>query len=537
MWWMLDGVTRPAHREGGDVPPSPASVARLLGVAEERIRRVILERRSLDARPRPPVYRARCRVELSTGSAPDPVLPRGVRAEPCAPPPAPSPAPSLDRPPRQRPVVVGAGPAGLFAALTLARAGAPPLLLERGDPVGPRTDAVAAFRRGDGLDPESNVVFGEGGAGTFSDGKVYTRSRSDESRAVLTELVELGAPRQLLFDAYPHIGTDRLREILGRLRERLLALGVEVRFRARVDDLVLEGGRLRGLALADGAHIDAGRVILAVGHHARDTLTALHARGVPMSARPTAIGVRVEHAQRDVDRWLYGPRRPRGLPPGFYRLTFRPGGDRPRPVHSFCMCPGGVIVAAPERGDRVVTNGMSGSRRSGHRANAGLVVPVGDEDYAPFGPGPLRGLHFLEALEERAHGAGGGGFTAPAQRAADFLAGRPSDAPPRCSYRPGVAPADLSALFPGPVARSLRSALADQDRRWRGFAGPSAVLVGVETRTSSPVRLERDSDGQSAGVRGLFPAGEGAGYAGGILSAAADGIRSAVALLGGLSTR
>ena len=531
---MLDGLVRPAHLSGGTSPPPHSLAGQLLGVPEDRVLRVVLDRRSLDARPRTPVFRYRCRIELTDGPAPSPAPPAGVRAEPCEPPPAPQPISKLARPARHRPVVVGAGPAGLFAALALARAGAPPLLLERGDPVGRRTAAVAAFRRGEGLDPESNVVFGEGGAGTFSDGKVYTRSRSPLTREVLRELVDLGAPPELMFDAYPHIGTDRLRTLLAELRARLTALGVELRFRTKLEDLEIHGGRVQGLGLTGGERIETRAVVLAVGHHARDTLAWLLRQGVPMEARPTAIGLRIEHRQRDVDGWLYGQRHPRGLPPGFYRLTCRPGGDQPRPVYSFCMCPGGVIVAAPERDGRVVTNGMSGSRRSGRWANAGIVVPVGDEDYAGHGGDPLRGVRFLEDLEARAFEAGGGDFAAPAQRAVDFVADRASDAPLRSTYRPGVVPGDLAALLPAPVAASLRWALRAQDRRWRGFAGARAVLVGLETRTSSPVRLERGPDGESTGVRGLFPAGEGAGHAGGILSAAADGLRAAGAVIEGL---
>jgi uncharacterized protein len=531
MWWMLDGLDRPAHLPDGAAPPPPSVVGRLLGVPEERVLRVWLERRSLDARPRTPVFRYRCRIELAAGPPPTPRPLAGIRAEPCEPPPVPAPVPKLVRPAGHRPVVIGAGPAGLFAALALARAGAPPLLLERGDPVERRTVAVAAFRRGDGLDPESNVVFGEGGAGTFSDGKVYTRSRSSLTHEVLRELVDLGAPPELMFDAYPHIGTDRLRAILGELRGRLTTLGVELRFRTRLESLEIHGGRIEGIGVTGGERIGAQAVVLAVGHHARDTLDTLRRSGVPMEARPTAIGLRIEHRQRDVDRWLYGQRHPRGLPPGFYRLTRRPGGDQPRPVYSFCMCPGGVIVAAPERDGRVVTNGMSGSRRSGRHANAGIVVPVGEEDYAGDRGDPLRGVRFLEELEARAFEAGGGDFIAPAQRAADFVAGRASDGPLRSTYRPGVVPGDLAALLPAPVAASLRSALATQERGWRGFAGAHAMLVGLETRTSSPVRLERGPDGQSAGVRGIFPAGEGAGHAGGILSAAADGLRTAAAVV------
>lgn len=532
MWWTLDGLEIAATAPGAAEGPGRRRLARILGLRDAQVTEVLLERRSLDGRCRPPSYRFRVRFRVADDAEPRADLPRGLRLAPAEAPSVPRGPGPLRATPPTRPVVVGAGPAGLFAALDLARRGLPPLLLERGEPVEARTRAVAEFRRSGVLDPSSNVVFGEGGAGTFSDGKVYTRSRSPEAAEVLAELVDLGAPASLLFDALAHIGTDRLRQVLVAMRERLTDLGVEVRFGVRVDGLEKVGGGLRALILDGGERLEACGVVLALGHHARDTLTALARDGVPMECRPTAIGVRIEHHQRQVDRWLYGRRHPGGLPPGFYRISLKPSARRPRPVYSFCMCPGGVVIAAPERDGRVVTNGMSGSRRSGRFANAGLVVPVETDDYAPFGgPGdPLRGVRFLEAIESAAFEAGGGGYVAPAQRVGDLLTGRPSEGPLTSTYRPGVMGADLARILPDPVVVSLRAALRDLDRRWRGFGGREVTLVGVETRTSSPVRLLRGEDGQPPGVRGLFPAGEGAGYAGGILSAAADGLRAARAL-------
>ena len=339
---------------------------------------------------------------------------------------------------------------------------------------------------------------------------------------MLRDLVEFGGSPDLLIDARPHIGTDRLARILPALRARLLELGVEVRHRCTVRRLEVERGRLVALHTAAGERIATRTVILAVGHHARDTLDDLAGCGVPLEAKATAVGVRIEHAQADVDRWMFGGPRTGDLPAASYRVVLKPGGVQPRPVYSFCMCPGGGVVAAPERDGVVVTNGMSGSRRSGRFANAGLVVPVGIDDFG--GSDPLAGVRYLRELEARAHEVGGGAFVAPAQRAVDLLAGRPSVDLPTTTYRPGVAPADLADVLPPAVLASLRAGLDRLERRWPGFAGERAVLIGVESRTSSPVRIPRPVDGQVEGVDGLFPAGEGAGYAGGILSSASDGV-------------
>ena len=518
--WILDGVRVNAREVGSAAGPGTSELAALLGVEPAQVLDACVVRRSLDARARPPVFVLRMRVELD--GAPAAEGPAKVSPDESSPE-TPVARPSVTA--RRRPVVIGAGPAGLFAALELARSGVPPCVLERGESVRRRQRSVARFRRDGDLDPQSNMVFGEGGAGAFSDGKIYTRARSPHARAVLRDLVDLGADPAILEDARPHLGTDVLARLLPRLRERLTELGCEIRFGAAVVRLEVQSNRLRALELADGERVRTDAAVLAVGHHARDTLQVLHDAGVPLEARPTAVGVRIEHRQRDVDRWMYGGPPSGDLPPASYRVVMRPSARRSRPVYSFCMCPGGVVVAAPQRDGLVVTNGMSGSRRSGKFANSGLVVPLEIEDY---GAGdPLAGVRFLDDLEARCHDAAGGGFVAPAQRADDFVARRPGEGELRATYRPGIAPVELDTVLPAPVATSLRSALQDLDRRWRGFAGEDAVLVAVESRTSSPVRLSRGEDGQSVGVEGGFPAGEGAGFAGGILSSASDGVVAA----------
>jgi uncharacterized FAD-dependent dehydrogenase len=433
-----------------------------------------------------------------------------------------------------RPVVIGTGPCGLLAALVLAQTGFRPIILERGKVVRERTKDTWGLWRKSVLDPESNVQFGEGGAGTFSDGKLYSQIKDPQHRGrkVLTEFVKAGGPEEILYVAKPHIGTFRLVTIVESLREQIEALGGEYRFGSRVDDLDIESAkghrRVRGVVLADGTHVAADHVVLAVGHSARDTFEILHARGVMIEAKPFSIGVRIEHPQSLIDRCRYGEGAGHPLlGAADYKLVHH--GANGRSVYSFCMCPGGTVVAAASEPGRVVTNGMSQYSRAERNANAGIVVGITPADYPG---GPLAGIAFQRHWEERAFAAGGANYKAPAQRVGDFLAGRPStalgDVIP--SYRPGVTPADLAGCLPDYAVDAIREALPGFDRQIKGFALADAVMTGVETRTSSPIRIPRDATLQSLNTRGLYPAGEGAGYAGGILSAGVDGIRIAEAV-------
>jgi len=437
--------------------------------------------------------------------------------------------------PASRPVVVGTGPCGLFAGLVLAQMGFRPLILERGKVVRERTKDTWGLWRRSVLNPESNVQFGEGGAGTFSDGKLYSQIKDPHhyGRKVLTEFVKAGAPPEILTVAKPHIGTFRLVTIVEQIRATVEALGGEYRFQSKVEDIEIDvradGTRqVRGVVLADGSHIASEHVVLAIGHSARDTFQMLFDRGVAIEAKPFSIGARIEHPQSLIDRCRWG--KSAGHPllgAADYKLVHHCSNGRS--VYSFCMCPGGTVVAAASEPGRVVTNGMSQYSRNERNANAGIVVGITPADY----PGhPLAGLAFQRHFEELAFAAGGGTYSAPAQRVGDFLARRGSTALGEVvpSYRPGVQPADLAACLPDFAVAAIREALSAFDRQIKGFALADAVLTGVETRTSSPIRIRRNDSYQSVNTRGLYPAGEGAGYAGGILSAGVDGIRIAEAV-------
>ena len=438
-----------------------------------------------------------------------------------------------------RPVVVGFGPCGIFAALILAQMGFKPIVLERGKPVRERTKDTWGLWRKKVLNPESNVQFGEGGAGTFSDGKLYSQIKDPRhlGRKVMNEFVKAGAPADILFEAHPHIGTFKLVKVVENLRAQIIALGGDIRFEQRVTDVLIEGDpdarHIRGLTVLDQAtgqthELRADQVVLALGHSARDTFAMLHARGVYVEAKPFSIGFRVEHPQGLIDRARWG--RHAGHPAlgaAEYKLVHHASNGRS--VYSFCMCPGGTVVAATSEVGRVVTNGMSQYSRNERNANAGIVVGIDPRDY----PGdPLAGIELQRRLESHAYLLGGSSYEAPGQLVGDFVAGRASTALGGIlpSYQPGVVLGDLSSALPGYAIAALREAFPAFGSKIKGFDSHDAVLTGVETRTSSPIKMSRGEDMQSINVRGLYPAGEGASYAGGILSAGVDGIKVAEAL-------
>ncbi len=433
-------------------------------------------------------------------------------------------------------VIVGTGPCGLFCALVLARHGFKPLLLERGRPAGPRARDVTGFwRRGLPFNPESNVQFGEGGAGTFSDGKLYTQIRDREHRIpwILRELVKAGAPEDILVNSRPHIGTDRLIKVVRAIREEIIALGGEVRFETRVTDVVIEDGAMRAIVTDHGGAIEADRFVFAIGHSSRDTFEMLHRRGVPFEAKPFSIGVRIEHPQSLIDRQQYGglAGHPKlGAAP--YKFVARAAAGRA--AYSFCMCPGGLVVASSSEPGMVVTNGMSSYARADANANAGFMVELRPGDIS--GDGVLRGIEFQRALERKAFALGGANYHAPAQLLGDFMRGRSSEGPGRVppSYEPGVVWTDLREVLPEFVCQTLRETARMIDGNLPGFLLDDAVMTAVETRSSSPVRIPRDdATMECLSVKQFFPAGEGAGYAGGIVSAAVDGMRVAERLAAG----
>lgn len=497
-----------------------------LGLPADRIAEVRVRKSSVDARGGAP--KRVCTVAVWTTDQEVP---------PDSPPRLTAPAGMRPLRPGQAPLIVGTGPAGLWAAIRLVEAGVPSILIDRGGALPDRHAAIRALRRDGELDPESNLCFGAGGAGTYSDGKLYTRKRDPLVERVYRDLVALGAPADILVQAHPHVGTNRLIRILERLEAFLADAGCELRYGARVDDLLRAAdGRVCGVRLADGTELTGPAVILATGHSARDTYRQLHALGVPMERKAFAIGARCEHTQEQIDTIQYG--RHAGHPelePAEYFLTAQVGA---RGVYSFCMCPGGFVIPTPTELGHLNVNGMSNQKRGSRFANSALVVQVEPGDFWLERPGdldhegPLAGLALQRHLEGLAFEAGGGGYRAPAQRLTDFLDGRAGDLPDKTSYRPAVAPADLRAVLPARLADPLARAVLKFEQRMRGFLTRDAILIGVETTTSSPVRVLRDEASlESPGFPGLYPTGEGAGYAGGIVSSAIDGLRVAERVL------
>ena len=532
-----------------------AAVLRRLGVPEAQLLGFTVFKRSWDARKRSAVvlsYTIDCELdaheaEVLARHAGDP----HIRASPDTRYRLVASAPAdFYATPRPRPVVIGFGPCGIFAALVLAQMGLAPIVLERGRDVRQRTKDTWALWRQGVLTPESNVQFGEGGAGTFSDGKLWSQISDPRhlTRKVLEEFVKAGAPEEILFVAKPHIGTFRLVSVVEKMRADIEALGGEIRFEQRVVDVLIEAGpqgkQLRGLTLANGQELRTDHVVLAVGHSARDTFTMLHQRGVSMQAKPFSVGFRIEHPQSLIDRARFGASAGHPiLGAADYKLVHHAGNGRS--VYSFCMCPGGTVVAATSEAQRVVTNGMSQYSRQERNANAGIVVGISPQDYRQDGltqgvVSPLDGMAFQRFWESRAYTLGGENYQAPGQLVGDFVHGRHGAALSRefgtvlPSYKPGVLLTDLNEpgreSLPPYVLAAIREALPAFERQIPGFAMTDAVLTGVETRTSSPLRITRGKDFQSLNVRGLYPAGEGAGYAGGIMSAGVDGIEVAEAL-------
>ncbi len=503
--------------------------AKLLGVSPDSFTSFSLARQSIDARKKSDIKLVYT-VDISHKAEHTLKLPKNaVRFTP-----EPYSFPPVKRRSTSRPVIVGMGPAGLFSALLLSRAGIPCLILERGQSVEQRTADVERFWAGGALDPESNVQFGEGGAGTFSDGKLTTGIHDPRVSAVLDIFADAGAPEDIRWQHKPHIGTDILRQVVQNIRHELLSLGCEIRFGHRLTDLTIRSGTLTGFTAVgpQGSYEEAcDTLVLAPGHSARDTFEMLQARSIPLAPKPFAIGVRIEHPQLMISQAQFGDAWEK-LPPSDYKLACHlPDG---RSAFTFCVCPGGQVVAAASEPGRLVTNGMSHRARDGANINGGFLVGVSPADFGCTDTAcdPLLGVAFQREWEERAFRLGGGDYHAPAQTVGAFLQGKTPASSVSPTYRPGVREAKLDDCLPSFVANTLRGALPLFGRKLKGFDDPSALLTGIETRSSSPVRILRGEDFQSIGLSGLYPCGEGAGYAGGITSAAADGIRVAEAIAG-----
>ncbi len=498
----------------------PAFLAAKLSVPLSSLQNVLIVRKGIDARKKPHIkivytlsFSGDNRVQLRLGMDPslewlDETVPAAVRQLQSS----------------QRIVIVGSGPAGLFAALRLAEYGLSATIAERGEPVEQRALTVQRFWREGTLDPESNVQFGEGGAGTFSDGKLTCRSKDPMVPWVLDKLATFGAQPEIRYLAKPHIGTDRLRTVISTIRRELQDKGFVFRFGCRMTDLTITNGNLSAVILNDTEEIPCDHLILATGHSARDTFELLERQNIPLQRKPFAMGLRVEHPQELIDTIQYGyQKQPNHLPAADYAVAWN-SSTSGRSAYSFCMCPGGVVVGGASEAGGVVTNGMSGQLRNSPYANSALVVNVREDDFD--GPGPLAGVRLQRRWEQRAFALGGGGYRAPAQNLLGFL-GLPGKGAVKTSYRPGICETELDTVLPPFIIDTLREGITDFGRKLRGFVTAEATLVGIESRTSSPVRILRDSSFESVGVKGLYPAGEGAGYAGGIMSAALDGIKVA----------
>ena len=501
--------------------------ARLLKISGSKIRRLTIVRRSIDARKKPDI-KVIYTVDIAVEGSENKILKQSGCKRAAIVTNSYYKAPKTAVQPEKPPVVVGFGPAGMFCALVLAMAGLKPIVLERGEDAQSRHEKVERFWQTGQLDGKSNVQFGEGGAGTFSDGKLNTGVNNPRIGWILERFVEFGAREDILYDAKPHVGTDVLLDVVQNLRKKVISLGGEVRFNSQVVDIRMENGRISGLVLADGGIIECDKAVFAIGHSARDTFALLHERSVPMEAKPFAMGVRIEHKQTMIDKAQYGAEN-LPLPPADYKLVKH---LQDATVYTFCMCPSGYVVAAASEEGGVVTNGMSYADRNGENANAALLVTVNPEEF-PY-EGPLGGAKWQREIEEKAFRLSES-YCAPAQKVGDFLAGTPSTGPGavRPTYRPGVFWCDLGAVLPEKIVKSLQAALQLLDGNLKGFASLDAVLTAPETRSSSPVRILRDETRQSA-LCGIYPCGEGAGYAGGIMSAAIDGMMTAEAIIAAL---
>ena len=504
--------------------------ARLLKVSGSKIRKLRILRRSVDARKKPNIFIVYT-VDVQVDGNEAKILKQSGCKRASIAKDTYYKVPKVTGKPSKRPVVVGFGPAGMFAGLVLAMAGLQPMILERGEDAQTRHKKVEHFFATGELDTTSNVQFGEGGAGTFSDGKLNTGVNNPRIGWILEQFVKAGAQENILFDAKPHIGTDVLLTVVQNIRQRILSLGGEVRFLSQVTGILTDNGKVTGVEINHTEKLDCDQVIFAIGHSARDTFRMLDSMGVPMEAKPFAMGVRIEHPQKMIDLAQYGCNDP-VLPPADYKLVKHLLDET---VYTFCMCPGGYVVAATSEEGKVVTNGMSYSDRSGENANAALLVTVNPKDLP--GEGALAGINWQEEIECAAFAAGGGNYRAPAQRVEDFLKGRASTGAGMVTptYQSGVTWCDLHTVLPEKITRALKEALPLLENNLTGFSHPDAVLTAPETRSSSPVRIIRNEEKQSIGLQGLFPAGEGAGYAGGIMSAAIDGMLCAEAYIASLT--